>query len=314
MVFLVLPRALLSSVTTIWLSFGDFLQPATVCDTESRMYTPRPQINPTVRLCGLAPFPAAAAKLLRLSQDDADLRTMQPIFAADPSLAADVLRLANSPLFPIRNEVRTVEHAVVLLGLERVRALATAIAMRGYSVGAGDVLYKRCWEHSVACAVVAEEIADFYAVSKAEAYTAGLLHDIGRIGLLKAYPTEYYSVLKMEYVKPSENLTLERTLLTMDHCQAGSFLTNIWTFPTALQMIAASHHGAGGSNASNLVNLIHPACVLTDALGFAEVKHRSRMDIERVSQQLLGEAAGRQFTRRAAVLEKRAKENIHQFS
>ena len=272
-------------------------------------------LNPLVRLSSLPPFPAAAARLIQLSASgDADLRAMQPVLASDPALAADVIRLANSPLFAIRNEVRSIEHAVVLLGLERIRALATAIALRRYYTGYGDTAaYRKCLEHSLACAVVSEELAESYSVSRADAYTAGLLHDIGRVGLLKAYAREYLPVLKTNYQRVDENLKLERTLLTMDHCQSGSFLTKVWAFPKALQSITENHHAVHDPNGSTLISLIQASCRLADALGFAEVNYYRDTGIGGASKMLRGPIV-EQFSARASFLEKRAREKIAYFA
>jgi putative nucleotidyltransferase with HDIG domain len=243
---------------------------------------------------------------------DVDLRTVQPVLASDPALAAEVLRLVNSPLFAITIEVRSVERAVVLLGLERIKALAVAIAMRRYSSGTGDGVYRKCWEHSLACAVAAEELADLYAVRKEDAYTAGLLHDIGRLGLLKAYSTEYLPVLKTEYQRLDESLALEQALLKTDHCKSGSFLGKAWAFPQSLQTVAESHHSAGDLNESTLTTLIRAACALADAIGFPEVKYQNPNGIDGALQ-LLGDAAAERFRMRVSFVEERIKQKIAYF-
>src|SRR5664279_1651064 len=89
----------------------------------SHMVTQAP-LGAEDRLCNLPSFPAAAIKLLQLS-DDEDLGSrISHIMAGDPSLAAEVLRLANSPMFGIRNEIRSIEHAVIFLGMGRVSGLS----------------------------------------------------------------------------------------------------------------------------------------------------------------------------------------------
>lgn len=273
----------------------------------------RSPLDPEIKLCSLPPFSAAAAKLLQLSEaEDVDLRTILPVLASDPSLAADVLRLANSPLFATTHAVRSIEHAVVFLGLERVKGLAVAIAMRRYSTGACDGAYRQCWEHSLACAVVAEELAEFYAVRKEDAYTAGLLHDIGRAGLLKAYPKEYIPVLKTEYQRLDESLALEQCLLRMDHCMSGSFLGKVWAFPQSLQTVAERHHSARDLNESILTTVIRVACALADAIGFPEVNYQNRPGIDGALQ-LLDHAAVDRFRMRVPFVEERTKEKIAYF-
>jgi HD-like signal output (HDOD) protein len=270
-------------------------------------------LNPEVKLCNLPPFSAAATKLLQLSEmKDVDLRTVQPVLVSDPSLAAEVLRLANSPLFAFTNEIRSVEHAVVLLGLKRVKAIAVAIAMRHYSGGTDDEAYRRCWEHSLACAVIAEELAEFHDVRKEEGYTAGLLHDIGRVGLLKAYSKAYLPVLKTEYEGFEESVALEKCLLGINHCQSGSFLGKTWAFPRSLQRVAESHHSAASTSDSGLMTLIRISCALADGLGFPEVNYKSRPGIDDALQPL-GDPAVARFSIQVSCLENRIRDKIAYF-
>ena len=269
-------------------------------------------LDPEVKLCNLPPFSAAATRLLQLCEmKDVDLRTVQPVLVSDPSLAAEVLRLANSPLFAFTNEIRSVEHAVVLLGLKRVKALAVAIAMRHYAGGTDDDVYRRCWEHSLASAVLAEELAGFHNVRREEAYTAGLLHDIGRVGLLKAYAKDYLPVLNAEYESFDESVALEMCLLGINHCQSGSFLGKAWAFPRSLQRVAESHHSAGSSD-SGLMTLVRVACALADGLGFPEVHYKSKPGIDEALQPL-GDSAVAWFSSQGPDLENRIREKIAYF-
>jgi len=212
-------------------------------------------------------------------------------------------------LFTVRNEIRSIVHAVVFLGLSRIRALAVDIAMRHYSIGPDQATYRKCWLHGLACAVVSAELADGYGIREEDAYTAGLLHDIGRIGLLKAYSTEYIAVLKTDYEKLPESLMLEQCLLNIDHCQSGSFLGKVWAFPRSLQAVAEHHHAAADSRGGGLTNLIRVACALADAMGFAEVNYKQENGVDGALQPL-GNTARDQFVKRLPVVEKQIQDRI----
>ena len=265
------------------------------------------------KLFGLPPFPAAATKLLSLFQnEDADLRLVKPVLASDPALTAELLRMANSPLFTVTSAIRSVEHAVALLGLERVRSLAVSVAVRRFSANTNDRDYRSCWEHSLVCASVSEEVADYYDVSKEDAHTAALLHDIGRIGLLKAYSQKYAPVQRAEYRNVGESLALERYLVGVDHCHSGSFLEKVWGLPKSLQLVAECHHGTEEPTEPRLTTVVRIACALADTLGFPEVRCHSQPTLESALH-LLTDAAANKFTERLPIIKKSIEEKLAYF-
>jgi HD-like signal output (HDOD) protein len=102
---------------------------------------------------------------------------------------AEILRVANSALFGLRREIATVEHAVATLGLSRVKSIATLIALNGMVKPALKVeSLRRVWTQSLATALLSLARAANSCVDVA--YTAGMLHNLGSLGLMSAYPEE----------------------------------------------------------------------------------------------------------------------------
>jgi HD-like signal output (HDOD) protein len=94
---------------------------------------PADRTTTETKLCNLPTFSAAAIKLLQFAdQSNVALRDLQPVVLSEPSLAAELLRIANSPLFAFSTEIRSVEHAIVLLGLNMVRAVCVGVAAKAY--------------------------------------------------------------------------------------------------------------------------------------------------------------------------------------
>jgi HD-like signal output (HDOD) protein len=104
------------------------------------------------------------------------------------------------------------------------------------------------------------------------AYTAGLLHDVGRLGLLVAHPAEYSKLLTVTEQNSLDVLEMERKLFDLDHCQAGRRLMAEWKFPEEFHEIAARHHADPAGGEFNLLALVRLACRLSDTLGFHAVK------------------------------------------
>jgi putative nucleotidyltransferase with HDIG domain len=154
-----------------------------------------------------------------------------------------MLRVANSALYGTSGQIRSVHHATITLGLDFVKALAVTVGLRAYVKSAMKApVLRRCWSHSLACGMFSQALATACFMKGDEAYTAGLLHDIGRLGLLAAYHVEYANVLNVAVEYSFDILHCERELFDIDHCEAGAWLAEQWKLPPELSVIAAHHH------------------------------------------------------------------------
>ncbi|HLK48255.1 MAG TPA: HDOD domain-containing protein [Bryobacteraceae bacterium] len=227
------------------------------------------------KLCSLPPLNSIANRVLALSDDpDSDSRTMASVVEGDPAFAAEVLFLANSPLFGFPSKLQALPHAVSVLGDDRIKALATTVAMRAF-VGGGGPLIRQCWRHSAACAAIAEQISPAFAAPADQAYSTALMHDIGRLGLVKCYPQQIGPVLGGEHAEAREALFAERAVMKIDHQQAGAWLVKHWALPDPFQEICQHHHDRLQPDDAPLLQVVKTACRLSDALGFSAVACRS---------------------------------------
>jgi putative nucleotidyltransferase with HDIG domain len=229
----------------------------------------RPQAPWALRL--LPPFPAIAHRILGLvSQSDAGAREVGDLIKLDASFSAQLLRLANSAMFGARREVTSASHAVALLGLERVKSMATFVALNnmvGPSVRVEAL--RKVWLHSLVTAHVAEEAARAAHFDSESAYTTGLLHNLGALGLMSAYPDEYSRMLEVSNDFGFDLLQTERDLFEIDHCAAGAYLAQDWNFPDELAAAIATHHNDPVPHELSLDNIIKVSWRLTDTLGYA---------------------------------------------
>jgi HD-like signal output (HDOD) protein len=225
-------------------------------------------------LIDLPPFPAVAMRILKLvARDDIGIKELTREIQSDVALSAEVLTLANSAFFGFRTEIKNILQATALLGAERVKAIALTIAMKAYLTESFQIpALLACWRHSLACALVAEDLAKASLVEKDFAYTAGLLHDVGRLALGMIKPLEYANLLCSAEEKPFNVLERERELFGMDHCMAGRWLTQAWKLPKVFTDVTAHHHDNPQSGKFDMVALIHRSCQMADALGFEAVR------------------------------------------
>jgi HD-like signal output (HDOD) protein len=221
-------------------------------------------------LRNLPPFPGVAIQLLQiLSQDDVRITDIGRLVSAEPIFAADVLQVANSALFGLRSRVKTIPHAVVVLGLERVKGIALTRAFGIYLMPVLRIeVLQRCWQNSLAGALLAEKLAGSCGINPDIAYTAGLLRDIGRLALLVNYPGPYANILAVAQENSYDLMDVERNLFDIDHCQAGCWLMDSMALPAELREVVAGHHARPGDEPFGLVRLVRVADLMADALGF----------------------------------------------
>ncbi|HLK49377.1 MAG TPA: HDOD domain-containing protein [Bryobacteraceae bacterium] len=226
------------------------------------------------RLTKLPPFHPAAMKLLTISgESETAISEFEKAFKSDPALTADLLMVANSAAFGFRARVDNIRHALTLLGLERVRSLGFTIAMSMYVRNLPNTEDVRAvWAHSTATAVIAEVLGRVY--SSQAMYTAGLVHDLGRLGLLLSVGKKYGEILTKEFADMPESMKLEKVLFGVNHCEAGALVSRTWGFPDTLQSSMANHHEAFTPENGTAPDLIRISCQMADWLGFPEVKRQ----------------------------------------
>ena len=224
------------------------------------------------------PFRPVAVQLLNVVSDISQpLARVVALLRTDAVLTAEVLRLANSPLLGCRSEIKNILQALAFLGLERVNSLIVTTAMRGIAGPATGVMSRACWRHNLATAVVSERLAPSLGIAAERAYMSGLVHDIGRLALLRAFPD--YEKALAEAVAESKNLcAVEKALYGMDHAEAGRWLLAQWGCPLDLQLVASLHENpaAAVGRDHDLVSLIGASSQLADLMDFAEFPDTSR--------------------------------------
>jgi len=229
-------------------------------------------------LSKLPVFSPSALQLLGVSiESDSAMETFSEAFRSDPALAADLLVVVNSAAFASRCHIETIHHALTFLGLERVRSLASTIALKiSMHASQRKEEVRSVWAHGIATAVVAEELGTVYGLPGL--YTAALMHDLGRLGLLLAAGSKYAEILSGTFDDMEEANRREKTLFGIDHCQAGTMLGRTWDFPDGLQAHMSGHHG--NAQPGTPQEFVQTACMAADFLGFPEVQRR---DVELTS-------------------------------
>ena len=207
--------------------------------------------------------------LAAVEGERANTRDLVDLLQRDQALAARVLRLANSSFFGCNRQVGSLPRAVMLLGFSTVKNLALGIKIWEAFHGRGGPYLATLWEHAVLVGGAARLIGQRTRTGDPEElFTAGLLHDIGRLVLALKFPASYASLAATSGAALVE---AERAAFEVDHTQAGAWLAEAWALPPAIAATAAQHHeplAPGASlTASAIVNLANRLAHWTDAQG-----------------------------------------------
>ncbi len=244
--------------------------PSTVSTPQTEIHA-LPQHHWALRC--LPPLPASAARMLRLLNDNsAGIREFADVISTDASFAWEVLRAANSPLFSLPYEIDDLFHAVSIIGVERVRGMVFVAALSsGFRHAMREQSLLACWKHSLAVAYLAAESAVGFQVDAGKAYTAGLLHDLGRLALMTAFPAKYASLIEQSLREEVEMNVLEEQFFEINHCVAGASIAAAWSLPVSLAEVCLKHHDDPLDNPSPLLQNIVAANRMAHTLGFQPV-------------------------------------------
>lgn len=208
------------------------------------------------------PLPQVLLRLIQqLDDESSTIESLAAIVSKDPALSARILTAANSTAFYRSTPASDINSCVALLGTRMVRSMATCLAVkrlfdadsRTVSVDLADF-----WRHSLLVAETSRAVAAATGYpNPGEAFLAGLLHDVGQLVLMSALG-EQYAWLLSQTGDEDKLIELERTSLSTDHCEVGTWFADQWRLDSGLADALLFHHASAEeiATASNLPRLV----------------------------------------------------------
>ncbi|MBI4577206.1 MAG: HDOD domain-containing protein [Planctomycetes bacterium] len=231
------------------------------------------------RASKLGAFPFVVARALAISSDEkSGARELAEVIRSDVGLAANILKLANTPHFARRGRaIAEVAEAIVRIGFRATKQLV--LAMRVVEMfpprartRAGD--RSDFWLHSLATACMASHMARMARYAQPEeAFIAGLLHDIGKLVLDECFEELFHDIVELAADDGSRTLDVEREVIGVGHPQIGSTILERWKLPRLIRDAVHYHHEPGraseamSGNDLVLARLVSMADLVAKALG-----------------------------------------------
>ncbi|MDQ1511780.1 MAG: hypothetical protein QOG50_3624 [Actinomycetota bacterium] len=221
--------------------------------------------------------PGAAMRLLWMLEDPrASAADLGRLIESDPALSNPVIRLSNTAFYGLSGKVTSAWRAVTVLGLATMRAIATAAAFDLFSEK-GRSVPDDFWEHSVTTAAAAAAIAHRVGIQPNDAFSAGLLHDLGTALLFRRAPRLYDSAMDRHRENPEMLLIdIENEEFGATHAQVGAAALGVMRFPAEIAEAIAQHHREPSGVASRLGRLL----IAADAIALAVDDINSEGNVE----------------------------------
>ncbi|UQB42676.1 HDOD domain-containing protein [Thiomicrospira microaerophila] len=163
------------------------------------------------------------------------------IIEQNTTLSGEVLRLANSPVYKLRNPAETIGQAVLMLGMDNIKNLVFSASMK--DLFNSSELYKDIMSHSVDVAVCMADLSEWVAdITRDEAYMMGLFHNAGCLMLATKDPENYAKVFQLSHSSPSEYIKREQLKYNTSHTAIGVLLGKKWHLPIDILSAIYLHH------------------------------------------------------------------------
>ena len=195
----------------------------------------------------LPSVPGLASRVLKVVEDpSASADDLRRVIEGDPAVAARILKTANSSLYSFSRRIETLQHAISLLGFRSVGNIVLAVALKEVFKHFG-LTEKLLWEHATAAGAVAMRLARYpgVGVGHEEAFTAGLLHDLGKIAFHNTSRQKYTEVFARVYNEGLSFVEAERDAFGFDHAALGAEVAVKWKLPKLLEAAIRHHHAPG---------------------------------------------------------------------
>lgn len=224
----------------------------------------------------------------KANQPDSSLEDVARIIARDPGMTAKILKLVNSAFFGLRRELSSTEEAVAYIGLDTIKSLVLSIhAFAQFAhANSGGLTMESLWAHSLNVAARSKLIAQLEQADRKavdEAFTAGMLHDVGKLVLAANMPEVFAQSVRLAETEGLEFYRAEIQVLGASHADIGGYLLGLWGLPVPVVEAIALHHQPAlmPQPSFSPLTIVHAADVLVwEGMAAASPMGRPQLDAD----------------------------------
>ena len=219
------------------------------------------------------PFPKVAQRVSEMLNDsEVSAAALAEVIQYDQVITANVLKICNAAYFGLSRKVASLDEALVIVGNDTLKdIIVTSSSARFYKGAAGEG-YKldqgELWKHSIAVGIMAKELVHYVKdVEPGSAYTAGLLHDIGK-RFLSSFVADDFKKIMMKVVQDNCSFVeAEKELLGASHAELGGMIMSQWDFPKEIELAVLQHHDPDALEKDPLTAIVALANALVISMG-----------------------------------------------
>ena len=194
----------------------------------------------------LPALPAIVSQVIAVTADpESSAKDLMQVILPDQTMCSTILKVANSAFFGIPRGVSTIDRAVVVLGHEEIKNIVIGKAIFSAFpklTPESQVAISLFWEHAFTCGLIAKIIGEQLRLPASEMFIAGLIHDIGKLAMLMAFPSEYPILRDISNPCNTHDSSAEQAQFAVSHDQVGLQLAKRWLLPEQLAMAIGYHH------------------------------------------------------------------------
>ncbi|MBN2073810.1 MAG: HDOD domain-containing protein [Actinobacteria bacterium] len=215
-------------------------------------------------------IPQIAMDIMSYVDDEkTSMKQISDIISNDPSLSAQILKVANSAFYGLSKHVGSLELALIILGLREIKNIIFMMSV--FKLFPHDIKFSfnkiDFMKHSILTAQTMKLLAGRFKINfESSPFLAGLLHDIGKIFLDQHFHQQYMKVIKEVNKNKKFMYQAEAEVLGTDHAEVGAALATRWDFPEDIQESIKYHHEVGAAKKHRLLtSVVHIADVMANA-------------------------------------------------
>ncbi|MCK5227882.1 MAG: HDOD domain-containing protein [Desulfobulbaceae bacterium] len=229
-------------------------------------------------------LPIVSRHIMTLLEDDeVPLKKIAEVIEKDMALAANLLKIANSPFYGTLSKISSIDHAIAILGISEVKAMLMASSIHHFfsTPETHSLDRKRFWHHSIICSQIAKHLSLHFKTGGEDGlFLAALIHDMGKIIFDRYFHDEFITIIDTIREEHESFSMVEKRVLGATHYQIAAKIMQQWNFPESVTMLVFYHHAPWqDKNHTTSSIIVYLANILAKIVGYPCMEEEKKIDV-----------------------------------